>query len=95
VASPSRIFAEGGTSKQETLKMIWPELYEALAGIVAGQQSSRVLFCVLGDCGISKRGRIAVGRITRNGTPACAYCIGQMASRPGGWPLKLLGPDDE
>ena len=88
---PFKVFA-GDPSRQESLKIVWPELYDTLAK--AGEQDGPIP-CSLGDCGVIDQPgvprRKAVGRIYRNGTPACRHHIA-LADRPGGWPLKRI-PD--
>lgn len=91
-ADPFRLFADD-PGKQAALKIVWPELHDALARV--GQPDEVVRACVLGDCapdmaaalGVPRRR--AVGRVTRNGHPACRHHI-HLADRPGGWPLKII-----
>lgn len=86
VADAERIFAAGSESKKNTIKMIWPELYDALAGLGPGQQN-RTVYCVLGSCPHTDPRPIAVARITKMGHPACRAHIAKLADKPGGWPL--------
>jgi hypothetical protein len=93
MSDPFRIF-EQGRSKQETLKMLWPELYECLAKLDV-PQADRVIRCPVGTCGSGRTpgvGGRAVGRLTRNGTPACRAHLDKLADRPGGWPMKTEYP---
>jgi hypothetical protein len=92
MADPREIF-KADPSRQETLKILWPELYDAL--IPRAVDGEPLIPCSLGDCGVifqpgTPRNK-AVGRLYRNGTPACRHHI-HLADRPGGWPLKRL-PD--
>jgi hypothetical protein len=94
MSDPWRIF-KGDPSRQETLKILWPDLYECLAELDdAGPP--RVIRCVLGgnhpDIPLfSPTGRpVAVARISdAYGPPACRGCIDKIhgAGHPG-WPLK-------
>lgn len=92
---PFAIFREG-TSRQETLKVIWPELYECLAGI-GKHAKPRNLFCVIGDCvdvTTPRRARVpAAGRLTPNGHPACEKHL-KLAEIPGGYPLARMTEDE-
>lgn len=86
-ADPFRIFAGASSAKQEILKNLWPELYEALAKLDQ-PEAERVITCVIGSCPYTNPRPRAVGRLTRNGHPACRAHIAKMADRVGGWPLK-------
>lgn len=89
MGDPFRIFAEG-RSKQETLKMLWPELYECLAKLDV-PQAERVIRCAVSTCGPGgtslKVPGLAVARLSAGGPPACAHHVLTLANRPGGWPL--------
>lgn len=87
MSDPFRIFA-AGRSKQETLKVIWPALYECLARLDK-PSAPRVLHCVIGACSVAKPRRPALGRLTPNGHPACVEHL-RTCERPGGWPLKRM-----
>lgn len=92
---PFAIFREGG-SRRETLKVIWPELYECLAGIGAFAKP-RNLYCVIGECSKAAKARAGVpaaGRLTVNGHPACKHHLHALADIPGGWPLRRLDSDE-
>lgn len=85
---PFKIFREAGSSKQETLQLVWPELYDALFVPAVGAVARQF------PCPICK-GRYPnespppiVGRLTYNGHPACRGCLDELADRPGGWPLE-------
>lgn len=83
--SPEDIFRTGSEVKQSSIQMIWPELYDALAGLAAGQNT--VVGCVIGDCPRTTPRPLAVARLTRMGHPACKAHVDRLADRPGGWPL--------
>jgi hypothetical protein len=85
VANAEAVFAAGTEAKQNMIKNLWPELYNALAGLTAGQ--NRTVYCALGSCPHTKPRPLAVGRITRMGHPGCRAHIAKLADRPGGWPL--------
>lgn len=79
---PYRIFREESQSKRETLKLLWPELYDALMPPATARYAWN---CALhGD----RQGPPVVGRLWRNGTPACAACIRRACDKPGGYPLE-------
>lgn len=86
---PWRIFKDD-PGRQETLKILWPALYECLAELDrAGPQ--RVLLCVLAANHPDGGKPMAVGRIINAyGHPACGKCI-ESVHGPGhrGWPLEL------
>ncbi len=84
---PFKIFAED-PGKRETLKLIWPDLHAVLnkhvndarrqpPPCVAAMHSPQVE---------------ATGRLTLNGTPACAAHIRMMADRDLGYPLDIVDP---
>ncbi len=84
---PFKVFMDAPDSHREMLKTLWPELYASLA---PASDTVRPLTCVLGSCPFTKPRPVAVGRITRNGHPACRKHIATAADRVGGWPLKLI-----
>jgi hypothetical protein len=88
MADAERVFASATDSKRNAIKMIWPELYDALAGVETGR-TSRFVTCVIGECPRKPAGErpVAVARLTRHGHPACADHITRLADRSGGWPL--------
>lgn len=94
MSDPWQIF-KADPSRQETLKILWPDLYECLADLDSGAPP-RVIRCVLGgnhpDIPLfSPVGRpVAVGRISdQYGPPACRECIDKIHGRGhAGWPLK-------
>jgi hypothetical protein len=97
VADPRDVFA-GNPTKHAALRVLWPELFEALAP-GGGPDSSggdgppmpeRVVPCAAGTHnGVPPGARPrAVARVTLNGTPACAACL---AGRPG-YPLARTDP---
>ena len=87
-----RVFRED-PSRQETLKILWPELYNALADLDDG--ASRVILCALHDARIGSEGwegrPAAVARISDQwGPPACRTCLARIhGADHSGWPLKL------
>lgn len=87
MSDPWRIF-KADLNRQNTLKVLWPDLYESLAGLdEAGPP--RVLKCVLAAHPLGG-GPAAVARIVSDyGPPACRTCIDSIHG-PGhaGWPLK-------
>jgi hypothetical protein len=88
MSDPWRIF-RNDPSRAETLKILWPELYNSLADLDSGKPAQAIR-CCLSPCAhlpITAR-PVAVGRIFDNGHPACAEHI-TLANRPGGWPLKV------
>ena len=85
MADAEAVFARGTDVNRNTLKMIWPELYDALAGLGPGQ--NRVVLCAIGSCPNTKPRPVAVARLTRMGHPACRAHVAKLADRPGGWPL--------
>jgi hypothetical protein len=87
-----RVFA-ASPGRQESLRMFWPELYDALAGNVAIDSDMPVKRPNCPICStlpVPPEGgrREIIARLWRNGTPACHVCIERSADRPGGWPLK-------
>jgi hypothetical protein len=87
MSDPLRIFTAASSSRQETLKAIWPELYESLAG-TDEPASGRVTRCALYVVHAvdAEPDRPAVGRATFNGHPACDECLAALGRR---FPLKL------
>lgn len=85
---PWRIF-KADPGRQNTLKMLWPDLYECLADLDhAGP--SRVLTCVMAANHPDGAKPPAVARIADEyGHPACRSCLDKIHG-PGhpGWPLK-------
>ena len=88
-SDPFQIF-KNAPGKHRTLKALWPELYDALAG-PAVPEAERVYACVIGTCSKLKPPRRAVARLSRWGHPACAVHVKAHAERPGGWPLNTKG----
>ena len=89
MSDPFRIF-EAGRSKQETLKMLWPELYECLAKLDV-PRAAVVVRCAVSTCAPGTRpgpAAFATARLTSGGAPACAHHVRLLADRPGGWPLR-------
>lgn len=86
-SDPFKVFREGSSQQQENIRLIWPELYDALF-VPVGSGPAREFPCPI--CSIRYPNETAppiVGRLTYNGHPACRGCIEQHADRPGGWPL--------
>lgn len=90
---PYRIFREAGGSKQEILKTLWADLYEALMP-PPDAAATRQIPCPICRDRYPNEPAPIVARLTRNGHPACRQCIDNLADRPGGWPLKLLSPGE-
>lgn len=80
---PHQIFREAHDGKRETLRVLWPELYDALKP----PDDARKALCAAAvhDYPIPP----AVGRMSLNGHPACVACLAR-CPRPGGYPLKLI-----
>jgi hypothetical protein len=91
VSDPHRVFRDD-PSRQETLKILWPELYNALAEL---DTASKVILCALHFAPIGsaewQARPPAVGRISDEyGPPACRGCITRIhGADHSGWPLKL------
>lgn len=90
-ADPYRIFLEETDQKRAMLATLWPALHDALA---PPPGSSRQISCPICRDRYPNEPAPIVGRLTRNGHPACRRCLDQLATRPGGWPLKLLAPGE-
>jgi hypothetical protein len=83
--------------KHSTLKALWPEMHDLLAGHGArgseqgGPAGKPPVPCCLMPCASQPSGTRprATGRAVRWGAPACADCIRRNADRPGGWSLDL------
>lgn len=71
---------------RNTLRMLWPDLHAALMPAKA----ERHWGCALGGHGHAYAP--VVGRLWRNGAPACQAHIDSNATRPGGWPLERISP---
>lgn len=89
MADPWRIFKDE-PSRQETLKILWPALYDCLAEL-DNAGPARVLRCVLAANHLDDaEAPLAVGRVgDAFGHPACQDCLTRIYG-PGntGWPLK-------
>lgn len=89
---PFKIFREAGSGRQESLRLVWQELYDCLAR--TGQSAEpRAVKCALAPPdGHADHGE-AIARISPNGTPACRACLATLRpARPGGYPLALTDP---
>lgn len=84
MADPKAVFLNGTDGQRTSLEMIWAELYNALVP-PTGEPST--WGCALGG---HEEHAPVVGRLYRNGTPACVRHIATSADRPGGWPLKRI-----
>jgi hypothetical protein len=88
--TPEEVFRAGPEYRQNLLKTTWPELHAALSPAPEDDGApSRRVTCVLGPCPflpVAERPE-AVGRLTLNGSPACAKHI-RASQVPGGYPLK-------
>jgi hypothetical protein len=87
MADPFRMFRDADTARQESLRMVWRELYDVLAGLDKPAEPVAVRCAVYRQHEIGTF-RAAVGRLVADGPPACAECIERAATRPGGFPLK-------
>lgn len=91
-SDPFQVF-KADTSRQETLKILWPELYECLAEL--DKAEPKVILCALHFARIGSDEWAArppaVGRISDAwGPPACRDCITRIhGADHSGWPLKL------
>lgn len=88
---PFAVFAQETESKRETLKLVWPDLYNSLFRPAAEHPGWG---CAFSDHGPAERRTYVpvAGRIWLNGPPACAECIARKSKRPGGYPLELVDP---
>lgn len=91
MSDPFSVFGAATDGKRELLKTVWPELYTSLARLDTPRPEVR---CVSATHRLLKHDDRppAVGRIVRNGAPACRRCIDSMSARPGGYPLQLTDP---
>lgn len=87
MSDPHAVFRNGTEANRLTVQAVWPDLYNALAGVRTADDQLRDVGCVIGPCG-----KPAEGRLTLNGHPACAEHIARHATRAGGWPLALTDP---
>lgn len=90
-SDPWTIF-KNDVGRQETLKILWPDLYDCLADLDKGGPP-RVIRCVLGGYHgelPSAQRPPAVARIgDQYGPPACRECIDKVHGKgAAGWPLK-------
>jgi len=89
MSDPWRIF-KNDPNRQETLRVLWPDLYECLAELDE-PGPPRVLLCVLaGNHPEGGPRPLAVARIgDQYGHPACRKCIDKIHGEGHeGWPLK-------
>ena len=88
MSDPWRIFKDD-PGRQNTLKMLWPDLYECLAQL-DGSGPARVIKCALTPCVDVPLGTRppAVARLFEYGPPGCERHVKTLADRPGGWPLR-------
>lgn len=92
MSDPFRIFADGRDGQRDGLARFWPELYESLARLDV-PTAERNVPCALGMAHPKSEPRKAIGRISRNGTPACKDCFARLRERPV-YPLELQGPEE-
>jgi hypothetical protein len=96
MADPAALF-RSSPGRHAALKVLWPELHDALAGETPEVKHNRELRrCVEvehADVPLELR-PVAVGRITLNHGFACADCIERKSARPGGYPLGIVNPRD-
>jgi hypothetical protein len=90
MSDPWTIF-KSDEGRQNTLKILWPDLYECLAEL-DGAGPPRVIRCVLGGChDLPSADRpLAVARLNDiYGPPACRGCLDRIHGKGHpGWPLK-------
>lgn len=82
MSSAAAVFAAGSEFRQDTLKTLWPELHDALAGAGPAGPIRRVRCAICSP----QHDRAATGRLTRNGHPACPTCLA--AAGLAGHPLE-------
>lgn len=86
---PFRVFVEAAEWRRESLKSVWPELYQALAPDPADK---RPWGC--GFHGLDGPYHPVAGRLWLNGPPACGECLKSKSQRKGGYPLDLIDPKE-
>lgn len=88
MSDPWQIF-KSDEGRQNTLKILWPDLYECLADLDS-DAPPRVIRCVLGGMHGEGQRPLAVGRIgDQYGHPACRSCIDRVHGKGHpGWPLR-------
>lgn len=85
-----RAYADTSQTKKDFLKSYVPELTLLLDRYV--NDNRRPASCaVLAPHAEDDIPMPAIGRMTLNGTPACAGCL-KTSDRPGGYPLDLVDP---
>ena len=92
MSDPHKIFADGRDGQREGLKSFWPELYESPARLDQ-PAAERNVPCAMGLAHPLSERRWAIGRASRNGTPACKDCFARLRNREV-FPLELQGPKD-
>lgn len=92
MSDPHKIFADGRDGQREGLKSFWPDLYESLARLDQ-PAAARNIPCGVAMAHPASDKRQAIGRVSRNGTPACKDCFVRLRDRPV-YPLELQGPRD-
>lgn len=94
MVSPEGVF-RSSPGRHPALKILWPELYDALTGETPEAKADRSLRrCVEvehADVPLDLR-PVAVGRVRLNHGFACADCIARKSDRPGGYPLAITDP---
>lgn len=91
-ADPFRIFREETESKRETLKLVWADLYDALAQLDKAKPAWGCALAVHDRPGDGREYRPVAGRMWLNGIPACVDCLAAGSDRPGGYPLERTDP---
>jgi hypothetical protein len=86
MADAYELFAHASSSRQETLRAVWAELYDELAGL-ATPGPSRVVKCAVYVAHPIGSWRAATKRLTENGHPACIDCIAEACDITTGYPL--------
>jgi len=86
MADPFQLFEQADAGRQESLRVIWPELHAMLAreDEPASERTTRCAVYATHEIGTHA---VAVGRLVADGPPACAECVAKAATREGGYPL--------
>lgn len=94
MADPMAVF-RSSPGRHQALKILWPELHDALAGETPEVAEHRALRrCAEmehADLPLEQR-PIATGRVSLNHGFACPDCIRRKSKRPGGYPLAITDP---
>jgi hypothetical protein len=88
MTDPREVYRQGSEHQRSLLLKIWPAMHAAVAPSNDEAEPARNVLCVIGSCPFTRPRPVAVGRLTRNGHPACRAHIAKLANRLGGWPLE-------